>query len=77
MGAGKAGGENDVLAKITQMQEQDRAIAEWLHAIVKASVPTLSVCRQFVMLCRRLDLFNEAIVATEVLLAEASFRLCA
>jgi hypothetical protein len=28
------------------MQEPDRAIAERLHAIIKASVRTLSVCRQ-------------------------------
>jgi hypothetical protein len=59
------------------MQEPDRAIAERLHAIIKASVPTPSVCRQCVTLCRRLDLFSEAIVATQVLLAEAPFRLCA
>jgi hypothetical protein len=66
-----------MLAKIAQMLELDSAIAERLHAIIKASVPTLSVCRQCVMLSRRLDLFSEAIVATEVLLAKASFRLCA
>jgi len=41
-GAGKADGENDVLAKIAEMQESDRAMAERLHAIIKASAPALS-----------------------------------
>jgi uncharacterized protein YdhG (YjbR/CyaY superfamily) len=40
--AGKADGEADVLAKIAEMPEQDRAMAERLHAIVKASAPDLS-----------------------------------
>ena len=40
--AGKADGEADVLAKIAEMPESDRAIAERLHAIVKASAPALS-----------------------------------
>ena len=40
--AGKADGERDVLAKIAEMQESDRAIAERLHAIVKANAPGLS-----------------------------------
>jgi uncharacterized protein YdhG (YjbR/CyaY superfamily) len=40
--ADKADGESDVLAKIAQMQEPDRAMAERLHAIIKASAPTLS-----------------------------------
>jgi len=40
--AGKADGESDVLAKIAEMPEQDRATAERLHAIVKAKAPTLS-----------------------------------
>ena len=40
--AGKADGERDVLAKIAQMPEPDRAMAERLHAIVKASAPALS-----------------------------------
>ncbi|MDX6496315.1 MAG: hypothetical protein QOE17_2301 [Gaiellales bacterium] len=40
--AGKADGESDVLAKIAEMPKQDRAIAERLHAIVKASAPDLS-----------------------------------
>ena len=37
-----ANGESAVLVKIAQMQDSDRAIAERLHAIVKASAPTLS-----------------------------------
>jgi uncharacterized protein YdhG (YjbR/CyaY superfamily) len=41
-GAGKADGERDVLAKIAEMQGPDRAMAERLHAIVKASAPALS-----------------------------------
>ncbi len=40
--AGKADGEHDVLAKIAEMPEPDRAMAERLHAIVKASAPALS-----------------------------------
>ncbi|HYJ79598.1 MAG TPA: DUF1801 domain-containing protein [Longimicrobiaceae bacterium] len=40
--AGKADGERDVLAKIAEMPEPDRALAERLHAIVKASAPALS-----------------------------------
>ena len=40
--AGKADGERDVLAKIAGMPEPDRAIAERLHAIIKASAPALS-----------------------------------
>jgi uncharacterized protein YdhG (YjbR/CyaY superfamily) len=38
----KAAGERDLLAKIAEMPEPDRAIAERLHAIVKSSAPTLS-----------------------------------
>jgi len=38
----KADGESDVLAKIAEMTEADRAMAEWLHAIIKASAPALS-----------------------------------
>ena len=38
---GKADGESDVLAKIAEMQEPDRAMAERLHAIIKASAPAL------------------------------------
>ncbi len=41
-GAGKADGESDVLAKIAEMGEPDRAMAERLHAIIKASAPSLS-----------------------------------
>jgi uncharacterized protein YdhG (YjbR/CyaY superfamily) len=37
-----AGGESDVLAKIAEMPKSDRAMAERLHAIVKASAPALS-----------------------------------
>jgi uncharacterized protein YdhG (YjbR/CyaY superfamily) len=37
----RAAGESDVLAKIAEMQEPDRAIAERLHAIVKESAPEL------------------------------------
>jgi uncharacterized protein YdhG (YjbR/CyaY superfamily) len=40
--AKKADGESDVLAKIAEMPEPDRAMAERLHAIVKASAPDLS-----------------------------------
>src|SRR5258708_36214855 len=40
--AGKADGESEVLAKIAAMPGPDRAIAERLHAIVKASAPGLS-----------------------------------
>ncbi|HET7270120.1 MAG TPA: DUF1801 domain-containing protein [Rubrobacter sp.] len=38
----KAEGESDVLAKIAEMQEPDRTMAERLHEIVKASAPALS-----------------------------------
>ena len=38
----KAEGESDVLAKIAEMPEPDRAMAERLHAIVTASAPALS-----------------------------------
>ncbi|MEJ2215125.1 MAG: DUF1801 domain-containing protein [Gemmatimonadota bacterium] len=41
-GAKKADGESDVLAKIAEMPEPDRAMAERLHALIKASAPTLS-----------------------------------
>ncbi len=40
--ADKADGESEVLAKIAEMPESDRAIAERLHAIIKANAPTLS-----------------------------------
>ena len=38
----KAAGESDVLAAIAAMQEPERAMAERLHAIIKASAPALS-----------------------------------
>jgi uncharacterized protein YdhG (YjbR/CyaY superfamily) len=38
----KADGESDVLAKIAEMEEPDRAMAERLHAIVMDSAPALS-----------------------------------
>ncbi len=38
----KAGAESDVLAKIAEMQEPDRAIAERLHELIKATAPALS-----------------------------------
>jgi uncharacterized protein YdhG (YjbR/CyaY superfamily) len=40
--AGKADGESDVLAKIAEMSEPDRGMAERIHALVKASAPELS-----------------------------------
>jgi uncharacterized protein YdhG (YjbR/CyaY superfamily) len=40
--ADKADGERDVLAKIAEMPEPDRAIGKRLHAIIKASAPALS-----------------------------------
>ncbi|KRE67348.1 hypothetical protein ASG92_15210 [Arthrobacter sp. Soil736] len=38
----KADGESDVLEKIAEMPEPDRAIAERLHAIIRASAPELT-----------------------------------
>ena len=40
--ARKADGESAVLAKIAEMQGPDRAMAERLHEVVKASAPDLS-----------------------------------
>ena len=40
--AAKADEESDVLAKIAEMQPPDRALAERLHALIKASAPDLS-----------------------------------
>ena len=40
--ASKVDGERDVLAKIAEMPGPDRAIAERLHALIKASAPALS-----------------------------------
>ncbi len=39
--ASKADGEADVLAKIAEMPEADRSMAERIHAVVKASAPEL------------------------------------
>ena len=41
-GVGKADGESAVLAKIAEMPQPDRALAERLHAIITASAPALS-----------------------------------
>jgi uncharacterized protein YdhG (YjbR/CyaY superfamily) len=38
----KAAGERDVLAKIAQMSEPDRVMAERLHAVITASAPDLA-----------------------------------
>jgi uncharacterized protein YdhG (YjbR/CyaY superfamily) len=38
----KADGEDTVLAKIAEMSKSDRALAERIHAVVKASAPTLT-----------------------------------
>ena len=40
--AGNADGERDVLAKIAEMPKPERAMAERLHAVIKASAPALS-----------------------------------
>jgi uncharacterized protein YdhG (YjbR/CyaY superfamily) len=40
--ADKADGESAVLAKIAEMPEPDRTMAERLHAVIKASAPVLS-----------------------------------
>ena len=40
--ADEADGESEVLAAIAAMPEPDRAIGERLHAVIKASAPTLS-----------------------------------
>jgi uncharacterized protein YdhG (YjbR/CyaY superfamily) len=40
--AKKVDGEADALAKIAEMPEPDRAMAQRLHAIIKASAPTLA-----------------------------------
>ena len=41
-GKRKADGESDVLAKIAEMPEPDRGMAERLHALITASAPALS-----------------------------------
>ena len=38
----KADGESEVLAKIAEMPEPDRAMAKRLHALIKATAPELS-----------------------------------
>jgi uncharacterized protein YdhG (YjbR/CyaY superfamily) len=38
----KADGEDTVLAKIAEMSKSDRALGERIHAVVKASAPTLT-----------------------------------
>lgn len=40
--AGKADGERDLLAKIAEMAEPDRTMAERLHAILRTAAPALS-----------------------------------
>jgi uncharacterized protein YdhG (YjbR/CyaY superfamily) len=40
--AGKSDGEAEVLAKIAEMAKADRAMAERLHALIKATAPELS-----------------------------------
>ena len=40
--ASEADGESDLLAKIAEMRGADRAMAERLHAVIKASAPALS-----------------------------------
>ena len=40
--ADKADGERDVLAKIAEMPESDRVMAERIHAVIKASAPALT-----------------------------------
>jgi uncharacterized protein YdhG (YjbR/CyaY superfamily) len=39
--AGKVDGESDLLAKIAEMPESDRVMAERVHAIIKATAPDL------------------------------------
>ena len=40
--SGQADGESEVLAKIAEMQGSDRALAERIHAIIKAADPGLA-----------------------------------
>jgi hypothetical protein len=40
--AAKADGESDLLAKIAEMPEADRVMAERLHAVIMAAVPDLA-----------------------------------
>jgi uncharacterized protein YdhG (YjbR/CyaY superfamily) len=39
--AARADGERDLLAKIAEMPQSDRVMAERLHAVIKASAPSL------------------------------------
>ena len=39
--AGATDGESEVLAKIAEMEQPDRAMAERVHAVVMASAPEL------------------------------------
>ena len=41
LGKQRANGEADLLAKVAEMQESDRVMAERLHELVKASAPDL------------------------------------
>ena len=41
-GSEQADGESEVLAKIDEMREPDRAMAERLHGLIKATAPALS-----------------------------------
>ncbi len=41
-GSEKADGERDLLAKIAEMSKSDRDVAERIHAVIKASAPTLT-----------------------------------
>lgn len=41
-GKKKADGEGDLLAKVAEMVEPDRTLAERIHAVVKANAPELS-----------------------------------
>jgi uncharacterized protein YdhG (YjbR/CyaY superfamily) len=40
--AAKEDGESDVLAKIAEMAERDRIMAERIHAVIEANAPSLS-----------------------------------
>jgi uncharacterized protein YdhG (YjbR/CyaY superfamily) len=40
--AGKTDGESDLLAKIAEMSAPDQAMAEQLHALIKANAPALA-----------------------------------
>ncbi len=57
----KADGESEVLAKIAEMREPDRAMAKRVHAIIKASAPGVREGRQ-----GRLLLSERAEVQVEV-----------